>query len=190
MTTVSTWPSAPAGTTMRAIAPARDWSSTSGTCGPVSVDAANGTVTAQPGARNTTIYAGLQPYNVAISAGRCPTVAVGGLVLGGGIGFSSRKMGLTCDHLVSAKVVTADGRLLTCSERDNSDLFWALRGGGGGNFGVCTSYTFTTNPVTDVTLYDITWDWRDAARRLRSVSARHPKRARRLLGPLGRRHGG
>ncbi len=129
----------------------------------VSVDAANGTVTAQPGARNTTIYAGLQPYNVAISAGRCPTVAVGGLVLGGGIGFSSRKMGLTCDHLVSAEVVTADGRLLTCSERANSDLFWGLRGGGGGNFGVCTSYTFTTNPVSDVTLYDITWDWRDAA---------------------------
>jgi FAD/FMN-containing dehydrogenase len=129
----------------------------------VSVDAANGTVTAQPGARNTMIYAGLQPHNVAISAGRCPTVAVGGLVLGGGIGFSSRKMGLTCDHLVSAEVVTADGRLLTCSEREHSDLFWALRGGGGGNFGVCTSYTFTTNPVSDVTLYDITWEWADAA---------------------------
>jgi FAD/FMN-containing dehydrogenase len=129
----------------------------------VSVDTANGTVTAQPGARNTTIYSGLQPYNVAISAGRCPTVAVGGLVLGGGIGFSSRKMGLTCDHLVSADVVTADGRVLRCSEREHSDLFWALRGGGGGNFGVCTSFTFTTNPVKDVTLYDITWDWRDAA---------------------------
>ncbi len=129
----------------------------------VSVDTANGTVTAQPGARNTMIYAGLQPYNVAISAGRCPTVAVGGLVLGGGIGFSSRKMGLTCDHLVSADVVTADGRLLTCSEREHPDLFWALRGGGGGNFGVCTSYTFTTNPVKDVTLYDISWEWADAA---------------------------
>ena len=72
-------------------------------------------------------------------------------------------MGLTCDHLVSAEVVTADGRLLRCSEREHSDLFWALRGGGGGNFGVCTSYTFTTNPVSDVTLYDITWEWADAA---------------------------
>jgi FAD/FMN-containing dehydrogenase len=128
----------------------------------VSVDDANGTVTAQPGARNTTIYAGLQPHGVAISAGRCPSVAVGGLVLGGGIGFSSRKMGLTCDHLVEAQVVTANGRLLTCSERENSDLFWALRGGGGGNFGVSTSYTFATNPVSYVTLYDITWEWADA----------------------------
>lgn len=128
----------------------------------VSVDEARGTVTAQPGARNTTIYAALQPHGVAISAGRCPTVAIGGLVLGGGIGFSSRKMGLTCDHLVAADVVTADGRLLRCNHRHNSDLFWALRGGGGGNFGVCTSYTFETNPVRDVTLYDISWEWTDA----------------------------
>jgi FAD/FMN-containing dehydrogenase len=128
----------------------------------VSVDDGRGTVTAQPGARNTTIYAALQPHQVAISAGRCPTVAIGGLVLGGGIGFSSRKMGLTCDHLVEARVVTPDGRLRTCSEHRNSDLFWALRGGGGGNFGVCTSYTFATNPVNDVTLYDITWEWTDA----------------------------
>ncbi len=128
----------------------------------VSVNDARGTVTAQPGARNTTIYNGLQPHGVAISAGRCPTVAVGGLVLGGGIGFSSRKLGLTCDHLIEAQLVTADGHLLNCSEREHSDLFWALRGGGGGNFGVCTSYTFVTHPVSHVTLYDISWEWADA----------------------------
>ena len=128
----------------------------------VSVDEGRGTVTAGPGARNTMVYSALQPHGVAISAGRCPTVAIGGLVLGGGIGFSSRKMGLTCDHLVTADVVTADGRLLRCDKRHNADLFWALRGGGGGNFGVCTSYTFETNPVGNVALYDITWDWRDA----------------------------
>jgi FAD/FMN-containing dehydrogenase len=128
----------------------------------VAFDRATGHVTARPGARNTTIYSALQPHGVAISAGRCPTVAVGGLVLGGGIGFSSRKMGLTCDHLISAQVVTADGRRLRCSKRENSDLFWALRGAGGGNFGVCTSYTFATNPVGYVTLYDISWEWADA----------------------------
>ncbi|MGI9080345.1 MAG: FAD-binding oxidoreductase, partial [Acidimicrobiales bacterium] len=68
----------------------------------VALDDATMTVTALPGARNTTIYDALQSHGVTISAGRCPTVAVGGLVLGGGIGFSSRKLGLTCDHLVEA----------------------------------------------------------------------------------------
>lgn len=129
----------------------------------VTVDDSSGTVTAQPGARNTMIYAGLQPHGVAISAGRCPTVAIGGLVLGGGIGFSSRKLGLTCDHLIAAEIVTADGKLLRCSEREHADLFWALRGGGSGNFGVCTSYTFATHPVGHVSIYDIEWDWADAA---------------------------
>jgi hypothetical protein len=60
-------------------------------------------------------------------------------------------------------VVTADGQLLRCSEREHADLFWALRGGGGGNFGVCTSFTLMTKPVDHVTLYDIEWDWADAA---------------------------
>ena len=122
-----------------------------------------GLVTAQPGARNTMIYDGLQPHGVAISAGRCPTVAVGGLVLGGGIGFSSRRLGLTCDHLTEARIVTPSGDHLRCSEAENSDLFWALRGGGSGNFGVCTSYTFETRPVGDVIIYDIAWKWEDAS---------------------------
>lgn len=128
----------------------------------VDVAAGAGTVTAQPGARNTMIYAGLEPHGVAISAGRCPTVAVGGLVLGGGIGFSSRKLGLTCDHLIEADIVTADGSLLRCSETRNADLFWALRGAGGGNFGVCTRYVFETRPVGDVSIYDVAFGWRDA----------------------------
>ena len=129
----------------------------------VDVDDGAGTVKAAPGARNTTIYNGLQPHGVAISAGRCPSVAVGGLVLGGGIGFSSRLFGLTCDHLIEADIVTAAGETLRCSEAENEDLFWALRGGGSGNFGVCTSYTFETRPVEDVTIYDVAWEWDDAA---------------------------
>jgi FAD/FMN-containing dehydrogenase len=130
----------------------------------VKVSDSRGTIVTQPGARNTDVYAALQPHGVGISAGRCPTVAIGGLVLGGGVGFSSRKLGLTCDHLLSAEVVTADGKVLMCSEKENPDLFWALRGGGGGNFGICTSYEFETRPVTDVTLYDIEWRWADAAK--------------------------
>ncbi len=129
----------------------------------VEVIEAAGTLRVEPGARNTDVYRGLQPHGVAISAGRCPTVAIGGLVLGGGIGFSSRKLGLTCDSLVEADVVTADGEQLHVNEDQEPDLFWALRGGGGGNFAVSTSFRFATEPVGDVTLYDISWDWDDAA---------------------------
>lgn len=128
----------------------------------VAVDDATGSVTAGPGARNTMIYAGLQPHNVGISAGRCPTVAVAGLTLGGGFGFSSRLMGLTCDALEETRIVTADGEIRTCNATENADLFWALRGGGGGNFGINTSFRFRTSPVTDVGLYDLTWNARHA----------------------------
>lgn len=129
----------------------------------VEVIEAAGTLRVEPGARNTDVYRGLQPHGVAISAGRCPTVAIGGLVLGGGIGFSSRKLGLTCDSLIEAEVVTADGEQLRVNADRDPDLFWALRGGGGGNFALSTSFHFATKPVGDVTLYDITWDWDDAA---------------------------
>jgi len=130
----------------------------------VRVDDAGHTVTAQAGARNTNIYAGLQPHGVAISAGRCPSVAIGGLVLGGGFGFSSRALGLTADALLETRLVTADGRILTCNAREHADLFWALRGGGGGNFGVSTSFRFRTTPVGDVGLYDLAWDIEHAPR--------------------------
>jgi FAD/FMN-containing dehydrogenase len=135
----------------------------------VRVDDRARTVSVQPGARNTGVYAALQPHGVAISAGRCPSVAIGGLVLGGGFGFSSRHLGLTSDALVETDVVTADGRILTCNERQNADLFWACRGGGGGNFGINTRFVFRTAPVSDVTLYDLTWRWRDAAKVLAAL---------------------
>jgi FAD/FMN-containing dehydrogenase len=128
----------------------------------VTVDDATGSVTAGPGVRNTMVYAALQPHDVAISAGRCPTVAIAGLTLGGGFGFSSRLMGLTCDALEETRVVTADGEIRTCSATENPDLVWALRGGGGGNFAINTTFRFRTSPVSDVGLYDITWDGRHA----------------------------
>jgi hypothetical protein len=127
----------------------------------VAVDDETGVATVQVGARNTDVYARLQPHGAAISAGRCPTVAIGGLVLGGGIGFSSRKLGLTCDSLLETQIVTAEGQILTCNERENGDLFWACRGGGGGNFGVNVSYTFQATPVQDVSIYDLQWNLAD-----------------------------
>lgn len=127
----------------------------------VAVDDDTGIATVQVGARNTDVYESLQPHEAAISAGRCPTVAIGGLVLGGGIGFSSRKLGLTCDSLLETEIVTADGQILTCNERENEDLFWACRGGSGGNFGVNVSYTFQATPVEDVSIYDLQWNLED-----------------------------
>jgi FAD/FMN-containing dehydrogenase len=92
---------------------------------------------------------GLAPHGLAISAGDTRSVGVGGLTLAGGIGWQVRKYGLALDQLVAADVVIADGRVVHTSERDNPELFWALRGGGG-NFGVVTTFEFAAHPATDV----------------------------------------
>lgn len=129
----------------------------------VTVDTAAGTATIGAGTRLIDVYAALAQQGMALPAGSCPTVGIAGLTLGGGVGVIGRKFGLTCDNLLSAQVVVADGRVLTCDANHDPDLFWALRGGGGGNFGVVTSFTFRVHQLATLSLFTLRWPWSAAA---------------------------
>ena len=129
----------------------------------VTVNAGARTATIGSGARLIDVYSALAQRGMTLPAGTCPTVGISGLTLGGGVGVIGRKFGLTCDNLLSAQVVVADGRVLTCDANANSDLFWALRGGGGGNFGVVTSFTFRVYSLGGLSLFTLRWPWSSAA---------------------------
>jgi FAD/FMN-containing dehydrogenase len=109
------------------------------------------------GARLGPIATTLAAHGRVLPAGSCETVGIAGLTLGGGVGLVDRKHGLTCDHLEAARIVTADGHVRTVSRAAEPDLFWALRGGGGGNFGIVTGFTFSTVPIADVVTYRLTF---------------------------------
>jgi FAD/FMN-containing dehydrogenase len=102
------------------------------------------------------VAAALDPHGWGLTAGDTAGVGVGGLTLGGGIGWMVRRHGLAIDNLAGARVVTADGRLLATSEHEHPDLFWALRGGGG-NFGVVVDFDFVAQPVTTVHFGTVTY---------------------------------
>ena len=118
------------------------------------------------GTRLIDFYHGLAAKNRAVPGGSCPTVGIAGLTLGGGIGVTARAYGLTCDSLESVQIVTANGAVLTATSdpKQYGDLFWACQGGGGGNFGVVTSFTFRTQPAPSVCLFSMSWPWSQAAR--------------------------
>lgn len=115
-----------------------------------------------PGAQLVDIMDTLAPKGLGISGGYCPTVAAGGFFQGGGMGLFTRSIGIAADKVNSAQVVLADGRTVTASPHCNSDLFWALRGGGGGNFGIVTGYDVTPSPLTDVAAINLVWTFDQA----------------------------
>ncbi|HEV2372677.1 MAG TPA: FAD-binding oxidoreductase [Streptosporangiaceae bacterium] len=143
------------------------WSSTSGLIIDVTpmarVDVNGDTAVVGAGTRLIDFYSRLAAHGRAVPGGSCPTVGIAGLTLGGGVGVVSRAYGLTSDNVQSLQIVTADGQVRTCDSSQDSDLFWACRGGGGGNFGVVTSFTFTTHPVGDIVLFFLSWPWSQAA---------------------------
>jgi FAD/FMN-containing dehydrogenase len=120
-------------------------------------------VTVGAGARLGAVNDRLQRDGSALPAGTCPTVGIAGLALAGGLGILGRRHGLTSDRMVSAQVVLADGRIVVCDDDHEPDLFWALRGGGAGNFGVVTSFVFRTVPAPRVVNFHLAWGFDRAA---------------------------
>lgn len=122
----------------------------------VTVDV-DGRATIGAGARLGQVYDALHERGRTIPAGCGPTVGITGLTLGGGLGLLGRRHGLTCDALISAQIVLADGRRVDCDADQEPELFWALRGAGGGQFGVVTSLVFATLPEPRATRFELRW---------------------------------
>jgi hypothetical protein len=144
-----------------------DWSSTSGLLIDLSrldtIRPDGDRVAVGPGVRVGTLAEQLAAGGRTVPCGWCPGVRVAGAVLGGGYGVLSRRYGLGADHLQAAQVALADGRLVWCDAEREPDLFWALRGAGGGLFGAVTALELATRPVLAGTSFECRWAYRDAA---------------------------
>jgi FAD/FMN-containing dehydrogenase len=141
----------------------------------VRVDQRNRTTTVGAGSQLIDVYAALAAHGLTVPAGSCPSVGVAGHALGGGMGLAARQWGLTADNLLEARIVTADGRLRTVNRRSDPNLYWALRGGGGGNFGVVTSFKFRVHEVPrTVAAFFVNWPWSRAADALAAWQAWAP----------------
>jgi FAD/FMN-containing dehydrogenase len=127
------------------------------------ISVSDGVATVGAGIRLGELYEALDEHGVTLPAGCGPSVGIAGLTLGGGIGILGRRHGLTCDRLLCGEIVLADGRVIECDEKQEPDLFWALRGAGGGNFGVVTSFVFATVPAPDPTVFHLRWPIANAA---------------------------
>lgn len=132
----------------------------------VEVDPATRTAVAGGGATWADVNTATAAHNLATTGGIVSTTGVGGLTLGGGIGYLARAHGLSCDNLEAAQIVSADGQVMEVSGAEHADLFWAIRGGGG-NFGVVTSFRYRLHPVPEIYGGPMFYDLKDAAAVLR-----------------------
>jgi len=129
----------------------------------IRVNQQKSTVRVEGGATWGDVDHATHPYGLAVPTGFLSTTGVGGLALGGGVGYLTRRYGLTIDNLLEVDMVLADGSLVTANKDDNSDLYWAVRGGGG-NFGVVTSFLFQGRPVSTVYGGPMFWELKDASK--------------------------
>lgn len=129
----------------------------------VVIDASSATATVGTGTRLIDLYQKVSAAGFAIPGGTCPSVGIAGLTLGGGIGALTRAWGLTCDQLRGATVVFADGSTKAVDDAHWPGLFWALKGGGGGSFGVATSFTFALRPTPALQNYSLGYPFSAAA---------------------------
>jgi FAD/FMN-containing dehydrogenase len=147
----------------------------------VTVDPATRTVRVGGGCVWGEVDAATQPHGLAVPAGIISTTGVGGLTLGGGHGYLTRRYGLTIDNLLAAELVLADGSHVTASADEHPDLFWAIRGGGG-NFGVATSFTFQAQPVDTVVGGPTFWALEDTDELLAAYREWLPSAPRNVMG--------
>jgi len=137
------------------------------------------------------IYRTLAAQGVTVPGGSCPSVGVSGVSLGGGMGLAARNFGMTADNIIGAQIVTADGRVRQVNNRSGSDLWWALRGGGGGNFGVVTQFTFRIHPIpANATYFNVTFPASSAEEAIAAWQAWAPHTTTRITSILHVNGGG
>jgi FAD/FMN-containing dehydrogenase len=129
----------------------------------ISVDRGAGVARIGAGAQLIDVYSTLDRSGATTPAGSCPSVGIGGHAQVGGIGLAGRKFGLASDNIEGLRIVTADGAVRVADRSSDPDLYWACRGGGGGNFGIVTSFSSRVHPVSSAAYFNVSWPWSAAA---------------------------
>lgn len=145
---------------------------------------AAGTAVVGSGMSLAKVYEALWPHRRTVAGGSCPTVGISGHALGGGYGLLARHLGLACDSTVEVEIVTANGELVRANLNEHPDLLWASRGGGGGNFGIVTSFVFKTHSIDTVSLFHLTWKYSDMEAVLKAWQSWAPNTDNRLTSVL------